>query len=64
MEKRWTAIAVIVGYTVVLGALTLMAPIEALARKSSVERLAEEGYAALTADGPVRVESAGELARR
>ncbi len=61
MKARWAAMAVIVAYAVVLGGLTLLAPNQALARKSSVERLVEQGYASLTAEKPVMVQSAGEL---
>src|ERR1035437_1803737 len=61
MKARWTALATIIGYAVALASLTLLAPSETLARKSSMERLVEQGYAALTANDPVKVESAGEL---
>ena len=61
MKARWTAIAVIAGYALALGSLTLIAPNQALAKKSSMERTVENGYAALTAEQPVTVQSAGEL---
>ena len=38
MKVRWTALAAIVGYAVTLAGLTLIAPSEALARKSAAER--------------------------
>ena len=38
-----------------------MAPTQAWAKESSIERLVEKGYANLTAEKPVKVESAGEL---
>ena len=53
--------AAIVGYAVALCGLTLIAPSHVLAKKSPVERLVEQGYAALTAEKPVSVPSAGEL---
>lgn len=58
---RWTAMAVIVGYALALGGLTLIAPSQAFAKKSSMERLVEKGYTSLTAERSVKVESAGEL---
>src|ERR1035437_1843910 len=61
MKTRWTAIAVIAGYAIALCGLTLIAPSQAWAKKSSVERLVEKGYAALTAENSVKVQSAGEL---
>ena len=61
MKARWTAMAVTAGYAAALGGLTLIAPNQAWAKKSSMERLVEQGYAALTANDPVKVESAGEL---
>lgn len=61
MKARWTAIAVIVGYIVGLGGLALIAPREGLAKKSSMARLVEKGYAILTAENSVKVQSAGEL---
>lgn len=53
--------AVIVGYVAVFGGITALAPSEAWAKKSSIERLVEKGYASLTAGKPVAVQSAGEL---
>jgi len=44
-----------------LAGLTLLAPTTALARKSAAERLVEQGYAALTAGGPVTLPATGEL---
>jgi hypothetical protein len=61
MKTRGTAIAVIVGCIAAAGALTLIAPSQSWAKKSSVERLVEKEYASLTADHPVTVPSAGEL---
>jgi phosphatidylserine/phosphatidylglycerophosphate/cardiolipin synthase-like enzyme len=61
MKARWTATAVIVGYAAVLGGFTLIAPNDALAGKSSMERLVEKGYSTLTAENSVKVESGGEL---
>ena len=61
MKVRWTAMAMIAGYALALGGLTLIAPSQALARKSSVERMVENGYATLTAENSVKVESAGDL---
>lgn len=51
MKVRWTALTTIIGYAVTIGALALLAPSDALARKSAAERLAENTYAALTAEG-------------
>ena len=45
MKARWTAMPVFAGYTVALGGLSLIAPSEVSARKSSMERLVEKGYA-------------------
>ncbi len=53
--------AVLIGYALALGGLTLIAPSQALATKSSLERLVEKKFATLTAEKPVKVESAGEL---
>ena len=53
--------AVIAGYALALGGLTLIAPNQALAKKSSMERLVEKGYASLTAENSVKVQSGGEL---
>ena len=61
MKARWTAMAVTAGYAAALGGLTLIAPNQAWAKKSSMERLVEQGYASLTAEKPVTVQSAGEL---
>lgn len=61
VKARWTAMAVIVGYAAAIGSLALIAPTQAWAKKSSIERLVEKGYANLTAEKPVKVESAGEL---
>jgi len=61
MKARWTAMAVVASYALALGGFTLIAPSEALARKSSTERLVEKGYASLTAENSVKVESAGKL---
>ena len=61
MKARWTATAVTVGYAAVLGGLILIAPSQALARKSSMERLVDKGYASLTAENSVKVQSGGEL---
>jgi phosphatidylserine/phosphatidylglycerophosphate/cardiolipin synthase-like enzyme len=61
MKARWIAVAGIAGCTVALCALTLLAPTEAWAKKGSIERLVEQGYASLAAEHPVKVESAGEL---
>jgi len=61
MAARWTATTVIVGYAIALGGLPLTAPSQVLAKKSSMERLVEKGYATLTAENSVKVESAGEL---
>ncbi len=61
MKTRWAVKAVIVGCAVTAGALTLIAPSHAWAKKSSVERLVEQSYASLTAEKPVTVPSAGEL---
>ena len=52
---------VIAGYALALGALALFAPTQSWAKKSSVARLVEEGYASVTAERPVTVPSAGEL---
>jgi len=51
----------IAGYAAVSAGLTLVAPSEAWAEKSSIERLVESGYANLTAEKSVTVQSAGEL---
>ena len=61
MKARWTALAVVVGYVLALGSLSLMAPSQAWAKKSSIERMVEEGYASLTAEKPVTIQSAGGL---
>src|SRR5450759_2860795 len=61
MKVRWTAIGMIAGYALALGGLTLIAPNQALAKKSSMERMVENGYATLTAENSVKVQSAGEL---
>ena len=61
MKARWTATAMIVGYAAVLGGFTLIAPNEALARKSSMERLVEKGYSTVAAENSVKVQSGGEL---
>lgn len=61
MKTRRTAVAAIAGYVVVLGALTMMAPSAALARKISAEHLVEKGYVTLTAENSIKVQSAGEL---
>jgi phosphatidylserine/phosphatidylglycerophosphate/cardiolipin synthase-like enzyme len=61
MNKSWSVLATITANAVVLAGLTLIAPSDALARKSATERLVEQGYASLTAEGPVKVQSAGEL---
>ncbi len=61
MKTRRTAVAAIAGYVVVLGALTMMAPSAALARKISAEHLVEKGYATITAENSIKVQSAGEL---
>jgi phosphatidylserine/phosphatidylglycerophosphate/cardiolipin synthase-like enzyme len=61
MNKRWTAMAVVVGYGVACGCAVVLAPSEAWARKSSMERLVEKEYANLAAEHSVKVESAGEL---
>lgn len=61
MKSNWRLIAVSATYAVVLGALTVVAQPDAFAKKSSVERLVESGYAALTAEKPVLLQSSGEL---
>ena len=61
MKARWIALALIVGYAVALCGLTLIAPSQAWAKKSSMERLVEKGYATLAAENSVKVQSAGEL---
>jgi len=61
METRRTLTTIIATYALVLAALTLLTPTTALARKSATERLAEQGYAALTAGGPVTLPATGEL---
>jgi len=61
MKGRWIAIAALVGHTVMVGGLALLAPSQALAKKSSMERLFEKGYATLTAENSVKVQSGGEL---
>src|ERR1035437_1126955 len=61
MKARWTAMAMIVGYAIALGGLTLIAPNPALAKTSSMERMVESGYATLTAENSVKVQSGGEL---
>lgn len=61
MKSRWIAMAVIVGHTVMLGSLTLITQSQALARKSSTERLVDKAYSTLTAGNSVTVQSAGEL---
>src|ERR1035437_10264543 len=61
MKSRWSAPAVIAGCAVAIVGLALIVPVQAWAKKSSIERLVEKEYASLTADKPVTVESAGEL---
>jgi phosphatidylserine/phosphatidylglycerophosphate/cardiolipin synthase-like enzyme len=61
MKARWTTMAVIIGYALTLGGLTLTAPTVAWAKKSSMERLVEKEYASLTAEKPVTIQSAGGL---
>lgn len=61
MKARWNLIALTVGYVVALGSLALIAPSEALAKKSSMGRLVEKGYANRTAESSIKVQSAGEL---
>jgi len=61
MKNRKTVAATIATCAIALAALTLLAPHDAFARKSSAERLAEQGYAALTTDAPVKLQSSGEL---
>jgi len=61
MNARWTVVVAIAGYATMLASLTLIFPSQAWAKKSSVERVVEQGYATLTAGHPVMVPSAGEL---
>jgi phosphatidylserine/phosphatidylglycerophosphate/cardiolipin synthase-like enzyme len=61
MKLRWTAKALIVGCVLAIGGLTMIAPNQALAKKSSIERMVENGYATLTAENSVKVQSSGEL---
>jgi phosphatidylserine/phosphatidylglycerophosphate/cardiolipin synthase-like enzyme len=61
MNKRWTALAAISAYTVALAGLTLLAPTNALARRSSAEHRLENAYAAATTESPVKVQATGEL---
>lgn len=61
MKARWAAFAVTVTYAVAFGGFMLLAPTGAWAKKSSIERIVEKGYASLTAGKPVTVQSAGEL---
>jgi phosphatidylserine/phosphatidylglycerophosphate/cardiolipin synthase-like enzyme len=61
MNKSWSVLATITANAVALAGLTLIAPSDALARKSAAERLVENTYASLTAEAPVKVQSAGEL---
>src|ERR1017187_4828029 len=53
--------AMIAGYAIVLGALTLIAPSQAWAKKSAMERMVESGYATHSAENSVKIEGAGEL---
>ncbi len=53
--------AMIAGYALALAGLTLIAPNQALAKKSSMERMVEKGYATVTAENSVKVQSGGEL---
>src|ERR1019366_2817138 len=61
MKASWTVEARTLGYALVLASLTLIAPSQAQAKKGSVERLVESGYASLNSEKPVTVQSAGEL---
>jgi phosphatidylserine/phosphatidylglycerophosphate/cardiolipin synthase-like enzyme len=61
MRTRSTVTTAIATCTLALVAFTLLAPTTALARKSAAERLVEQGYAALTSGGPVKLQAAGEL---
>ena len=61
METRRTLTTAIATVAFALAGLTLLAPTTALARKSAAERMVERGYAALTAEAPVKVQATGEL---
>ena len=61
MSTRRTATPAIASLVLVLSTVALTLPGQAFARKSATERLVESGYAALTAEAPVKVPSAGEL---
>src|ERR1039458_436265 len=53
--------AMIAGYAIVLGALTLIAPSQAWAKKSAMERVVESGDATHSAENSVKIEGAGKL---
>ena len=60
-KGRRAAIAAILGYAVAIANLAFMAPTHAWAKKGATERLVEQGYATLSAEKPIAVQSAGEL---
>jgi len=61
MKARRTFTTAVATCAIALAGLTLLTPTTALGRKSAAERLVEQGYAALTAGGPVTVPATGEL---
>ena len=61
METRRTLTTAVATCAIVLAGITLLAPTTAFARTSAAERLVEQGYAALTAGGPVTLPATGEL---
>lgn len=61
MKTRKTVTTAIAAYALALAGLSLLAPSDAFARKTAMEGLVEQGYAALTSGGPVKVQAAGEL---